>query len=83
VVTVVRPSNATEATKCEDLPDPRRTDAELSPLGESNVPNLRGGGDHIADDNSLTTRRSRRAAILLPGMRRFMRGGKHDQSKPK
>jgi len=35
-------------------PNPRRTDAELSPPGESNVPNHPGGGNQTADDNGLT-----------------------------
>jgi len=43
-----------DVTKCGDSPNPRRTDAEFLPLGESNVPNLPDGGDHTADDNSLT-----------------------------
>jgi len=43
-----------ETTKCGDSPDPRRTSAELLPLGAPNVPNLPDGGDHAADDNSLT-----------------------------
>ena len=43
-----------DATKCGDTSNPRRTDAELSPPGESNVPNHPGGGDQTADNNSLT-----------------------------
>jgi hypothetical protein len=44
----------TNATKCGDSPDPRRTNAELLPPGAPNVPNLPDGGDHTPDDNRLT-----------------------------
>ena len=46
------PAMMVDATKCGDTPNPRRTEAELSPPGQSNVPNLRDGGDYTADDNS-------------------------------
>jgi hypothetical protein len=45
-------SFARNATKCGDSSHPRRTEAELSPHRESNVPNLLDVRDHIAADNS-------------------------------
>lgn len=42
------------ATKCGDTPNPRRTNAELLPLGTSNVPNLPDGVDYTPNDGSLT-----------------------------